>query len=209
MAVSRTVLPRKNLIQPQHGLTSYEADQDANWLLLDQNVAFVADIPSSLYQPTAGTGLVLNIGQGWCFTPSGLITYAAGTLTLTASATNYVFLNPAATYAPGFNTSGFPAGSLPIAVVATSATAITTLTDRRTPFMVVSPPAAGPAATISITTAAAGNFTQAHTLGRAPQACVIELKSAGSIWFQTAKYDTGSVYLVAADSGIAADLKLW
>src|SRR5439155_22214616 len=29
MAVTRTVLPRKGLVQPQHGLTGYEADQDA------------------------------------------------------------------------------------------------------------------------------------------------------------------------------------
>src|SRR5881396_3158231 len=44
MAVTRTILPRKGLVQPQHGLTGYEADQDANWLLLDANVAFLSDV---------------------------------------------------------------------------------------------------------------------------------------------------------------------
>ena len=44
MAVTRTILPRKGLVQPQHGLTGYEADQDANWLLLDTNVAFLSDV---------------------------------------------------------------------------------------------------------------------------------------------------------------------
>jgi hypothetical protein len=44
MAVTRTILPRKGLIQSQHGLTSYEADQDQNWELLDANVAFMADL---------------------------------------------------------------------------------------------------------------------------------------------------------------------
>src|SRR5713226_8324646 len=47
MAVTRTILPRKGLIQPQHGLTGYEADQDANWALLDANVAFVSDLQFS------------------------------------------------------------------------------------------------------------------------------------------------------------------
>lgn len=44
MAVTRTVIPRKALIQSQYGLTGYEADQDANWALLDANVAFISDL---------------------------------------------------------------------------------------------------------------------------------------------------------------------
>lgn len=46
MAIVRTVLPRKGLVQPQHGLTGYEADQDANWSSLDANVAFTSDVPA-------------------------------------------------------------------------------------------------------------------------------------------------------------------
>lgn len=44
MAIVRTVLPRKGLVQSQHGLTGYEADQDGNWSLLDSNVAFMSDL---------------------------------------------------------------------------------------------------------------------------------------------------------------------
>jgi hypothetical protein len=44
MAIVRTVLPRKGLIQSQHGLTGYEADQDVNWSLLDSNIAFMSDL---------------------------------------------------------------------------------------------------------------------------------------------------------------------
>jgi hypothetical protein len=210
MAVLRTVLSRKGLIQSQHGLTGYEADQDANWLLLDSNVAFTSDLPGSLYPLAPGTGLNLLIGAGYAWVAGSLIVYAGGSLAMAASATNYVFLNPAASYAPGSNTSGFPATSMPLAVVTTTALAISAITDRRTPFMMPAAAASGPAATISLTTAGPGNFTQAHSLGRAPTACLIELTSAGAIWFQTpTKYDVGNVYLVAADTGLTADLKLW
>jgi len=58
MAVTRTVLPRKGLVQSQHGLTSYEADQDQNWAMLDANVAFTSDLPASLFQPLGCNGLV-------------------------------------------------------------------------------------------------------------------------------------------------------
>lgn len=44
MAVTRTVLPRKGFIQPQHGLTGYEQDMDSNLSLLDTNVAFASDL---------------------------------------------------------------------------------------------------------------------------------------------------------------------
>lgn len=50
MAIVRTVLPRKGLIQPQHGLTGYEADQDANWSLLDANVIFTSDLKEAANQ---------------------------------------------------------------------------------------------------------------------------------------------------------------
>ncbi len=50
MAIVRTVLPRKGLIQSQHGLTGYEADQDANWALLDANVTFTSDLEEAANQ---------------------------------------------------------------------------------------------------------------------------------------------------------------
>src|SRR5271157_3501156 len=58
MAVTRTVLPRKGLIQSQHGLTSYEADQDQNWALLDANVAFMSDLPITPFLELGFDGLI-------------------------------------------------------------------------------------------------------------------------------------------------------
>src|SRR5712691_6429371 len=61
------------------------------------------------YAPTAGAGLVLNLAAGTslCGNPPGVTNYAGGTLTLTASQTNYVYLDPTASCAPAFNITGF------------------------------------------------------------------------------------------------------
>lgn len=50
MAIVRTVLPRKGLVQPQHGLTGYEADQDGNWAQLDANAVFLSDLAEKANQ---------------------------------------------------------------------------------------------------------------------------------------------------------------
>ena len=46
MAISRTTLPRKGLVQPQHGITQYETDMDMNLAILDANVAYMSDLTS-------------------------------------------------------------------------------------------------------------------------------------------------------------------
>jgi hypothetical protein len=91
------------------------------------------------YSPTAGTGLTLNLSSGTalCGSPPAPVTYAGGTLTLTAAATNYVYLDPLGSCAPALNTSGFGVGQIPIAVVATNGSGITTVIDQRSWF---SPP---------------------------------------------------------------------
>lgn len=78
--------------------------------------------------------LTLSVGAGTCFDTTGARqTYAGGTLTMTGSTTNYVYLatsNCALTQ----NTTGYPAtGAIPIASVTTTTT-ITAITDDRTPF---------------------------------------------------------------------------
>jgi hypothetical protein len=57
-------------------------------------------------------------------------TVAAGTITLTDDATNYVLLNTSGVVAK--NTTGFIAGCLPMATVVTASGAISTVTDKRT-----------------------------------------------------------------------------
>ena len=96
------------------------------------------------YKASAGAGLTLNIAAGtaFCGNPPGKVVYAGGTLTMTNAATNYVYLNPAASCAPAKNTTGFTAGVIPLAQVVAAGGAITGVTDVRTWF--VDPNSAGP-----------------------------------------------------------------
>jgi len=89
------------------------------------------------YRPTAGTGLVLNLSAGtsYCGNPPVPVFYAGGTLALTASQTNYVYLDPAATCVPAFNITGFAVGQIPLAKVVTGTSTITTVTDVRSWFV--------------------------------------------------------------------------
>jgi hypothetical protein len=91
------------------------------------------------YWPTAGTGLTLNLSTGTalCGNPPTPVTYAGGTLTMTAAATNSVYLDPSGSCVPASNTSGFNVGQIPIAVVVTNASTITAVNDVRSFF---SPP---------------------------------------------------------------------
>jgi hypothetical protein len=91
------------------------------------------------YWPTAGSGLTLNLSAGTasCGSPPAPVTYAGGTLTMTAAATNYVYLDPLLSCAPTLNTSGFGVGQIPIAVVVANGSGITTVNDVRSWF---SPP---------------------------------------------------------------------
>jgi hypothetical protein len=92
-------------------------------------------------QPIA-SGLNINVGPGTVNCGSGtIIQYAGGTFALTASATNRIYLNTASSCAPAVKTSAFAAIDIPIAVVVTSGSAITSVVDDRTPFGV--PPSTG------------------------------------------------------------------
>ena len=83
------------------------------------------------YWPTSAGGLTLNLSAGSVVCGGTVpVTYSAGTLTMTASATNYVQLNASSLCAPFANTSGFVAGNMPIAIVVTNAS-IASITDWR------------------------------------------------------------------------------
>ena len=88
------------------------------------------------YWPTQGTGLTLNLSAGSSICANAPASYAGGTLTMTASATNYVFLDMSNNCTPAFTSggSGFPVRGVPIAVVTTSSSAITAISDARTWF---------------------------------------------------------------------------
>ncbi len=87
------------------------------------------------YWPTAGSQLTLNLAPGTAVCRNTVQTYTGGTLTLTASTTNYVYLDAANNCTPASNTTGFSSTSIPIARVTTEATAITSITDVRTMFV--------------------------------------------------------------------------
>jgi len=88
------------------------------------------------YWATAGSGLTLQLSAGtaYCGNPPVPVSYPGGSLALTASATNYVYLDPANSCSPASSTSAFTPGKIPIAVVLTSATSISSITDARTWF---------------------------------------------------------------------------
>jgi hypothetical protein len=88
------------------------------------------------YWPTKGSGLTLNLSAGTalCGVPPAAVTYAGGTLSMTATATNYVYLDPAASCAPASNTSGFKLGQIQIAQVV-AAGSISSITDLRGWFL--------------------------------------------------------------------------
>lgn len=85
------------------------------------------------YYPTKGSGLTLNVGPGTCFnTSNARVTYAGGTLTMTASQTNYVWLDSACALQQ--NTTGYPSsGSISaVTTVVAGGSSITSYTDDRT-----------------------------------------------------------------------------
>jgi hypothetical protein len=96
------------------------------------------------------TGLNINVGPGTANCGSGtIIQYAGGTFALTASATNRIYLDTASSCAPAVKTSAFASTDIPIAVVVTSGSAITSIVDVRTPFGVPSAGAYPPAGIIA------------------------------------------------------------
>jgi len=120
------------------------------------------------YRATAGSGLTLNISAGTAFCGAAAIQYAGGSLTLTASATNYVYLDPGSSCAPAFNTTGFAATVIPLATVVAGSSSITSIADDRTMFV---PPGQGVASVPSVNgistavTIAAGSGTSVNTSG--------------------------------------------
>ncbi|HKS93015.1 MAG TPA: hypothetical protein VJQ83_13870, partial [Tepidiformaceae bacterium] len=87
------------------------------------------------FWPTSGAGLTLNMASGTSVCNSVPALYPSGSLTLASSAINYVYIDPN-TCGPSFNTTGYPAGSLPIASVTTNGGGITGINDQRTWFVV-------------------------------------------------------------------------
>ncbi len=86
------------------------------------------------YAPTAGAGLILNLSSGTANCYGTIVTYAGGTLTMTASTTNFIYLNTGSSCVPAVKTTAFTASDIPIATVVAGSSAITSIADDRTMF---------------------------------------------------------------------------
>jgi hypothetical protein len=102
-----------------------------------------AQVFTTLYLPTAGSGLTLNIAAGRSNCAGTMVPYSAGTLTMTASTTNYVYLNTASSCVPAVKTTTFTSSDIPIAVVVAGSSTITSVTDERTYAIKPSAPGGG------------------------------------------------------------------
>jgi len=122
------------------GVANAQQPQTSTAPLSSTNVKYNNGVGNG-YWPTKGTGLVLNVAAGTSYCSGAISTYAGGTLTLTDNSTNYVFLSSSCVL--GFNTTGFVAGNVPIAVVTTVSGAITTIQDDRTMFASIPTSGAG------------------------------------------------------------------
>ena len=56
--------------------------------------------------------------------------------------------------------------------------------------------------TIPFDTTAPGDFTLAHNLGLVPATVIFEFTDGGTVWFQTLRFDSTNLYLVASDAGV-------
>jgi hypothetical protein len=220
MAIVRTVLPRKGIIQPRHG-DNYESDLDTNWSLIDALLQDSADVQAAvLAAGTVETWLndrgVCGVVSGFALSTSANLTpgLAAGVLyaqgkryapgsapnpgAAPPSSTSYLFYNSTSGFY--YNLTGTPttAGDALLGQVVTNATAVTAVT-----------PATKLWGFIAVTASAPGSLTVQHFLGRAPIGAQVVMKSGGAIWFQSAKWDEANLYLVASSDGLSAEVQVW
>jgi len=221
MAVVRTVLPRKGIIQPRHG-DNYEADLDANWQVIDSSLQDAADVQEAVVAAgTVATWLadrgLSGVISGFALATSATFTpgLAAGVLyaqgnryapstapapgAAPASSTSYLWWNSITGFY--YNLTGAPAstGDAFLGSISTDSTQVTDVNNATKVF-----------AQIAVSAAAAGNFSWPHNLGRAPAGVLIYMTSGGALWFQPSNlFDSVNLYLVASDAGLTANVQVW
>jgi hypothetical protein len=220
MAIVRTVLPRKGIVQPRHG-DSYELDLDTNWQLIDSLLQDAADVQAAV--TAAGTVEAWLQDRGICGVISGFALATSATLTpglssgvLYAQGKRHALASPAPSAAPAnstshlwynsssgfyYNLTGSPGtiGDAYLGSVTTDATHVTAVTNATKIYGQVSAAPDAP-----------GNFTLPHRLGRSPVAAFIQMTSAGAIWLESSTpYDATNLYLVASDASVTAKVLLW
>ena len=88
------------------------------------------------YWSTAGSGLNLALTAGTVNCAATITTYSGGTLVLTASVLNYIYLNTAASCVPATKTTAFTTNDIPLAIVLAGSSTISNgnITEARTMF---------------------------------------------------------------------------
>ena len=218
MAISRTTLPRKGLVQPQHGITQYETDMDMNLAILDANVAYMSDLTSVVDTIVGDFGLS-GVVSGFQLSTSnslspGLTTgilYANGSrhappnvekCAAPPNATSYLFYQeenwPNSYYYRSVLRALNP-GDAFVGVVVTNDSTVMSVTPATTVF-----------GQVAVSSATPGNFVIPHFLGRTPVGSNIRMTSPGVIWWQSpVDVDDVNLYLVASDSGVTAKVQVW
>jgi hypothetical protein len=110
------------------------------------------------------SGLNVSVGPGTVNCSGTVVQYSGGTLALTASSTNYVYLNTASSCAVAVKTSAFGSTDIPIAVIVAGPSTITSITDDRTQFSVPSASESGITQLTGDGTAGPGSGSQSLTL---------------------------------------------
>jgi len=124
------------------------------------------------YWPTAGSGLTLNLTAGTPPYTCSTTPYTVGTLTMTASATNYVYLNTSASCIPAVKTSAFALSDIPIAIVIAGTSSISTITDYRA---VPTAPASNAVSSVFTRTGSVTAQTGDYVVGQVTDAAALPL----------------------------------
>jgi hypothetical protein len=210
MAVTRTILPKTGLIQPQHASTAqWEADDDANWLLLDALVPLSGQFIKDLGLNGVCSGFALSTSSNLTPGLTAGVLYAQGSRYAPAAApnpgpapaiaTNYLFYNSDSGFYYQASAVGATAGDALIGKVTTSGTAVTAVVDATKVF-----------GQVDIASSSFGNFTVQHYLGRTPKGVALQMTSDGAIWFQSpTMYDATNLYLVASAEAITGKAVVW
>ncbi|HET7099558.1 MAG TPA: hypothetical protein VFJ52_00290 [Terriglobia bacterium] len=221
MAVVRTVLPRKGIIEPQHG-ANYETDLDTNWQIIDSLLQDANDVQTALQSAPTVTAWVSDRGlsgvvSGFTLTTSATLApglsagalyaqglrYAPSTApalaAAPASSTSYLFYNSTGGFYYNLTGAASASGDAFIGIVATNATAVTSVTQATKIW-----------GSLTVAPGVAGNISVPHLLGRTPVGALIQMTASGAIWFQSSTmYDGTNLYLVASDPTVTAKVVIW
>jgi len=191
------------LIKPMTTSRNWDVPMNSNADAIDA-LTPVSDLAVTLAEfPSASLNVVVAAGK---FRASDLtsVTYAGATQAITTATTKYLYLTNAGTLTVGaaWPTSGF---YLPLAIVVAGATTITSITDARLPFHVISGGATsgtatlvGGTVTVSTAAVAAGSkilTSRATTGGTAGHLSIGTITAATSFVINSSSgTDTSTVY---------------